>query len=827
MAAFRGLKNLFYILSLCLGLASCAGVPHDTFTQAFPSRDIAMREGEDINGSFPEAVYIKTRTQTFNTYHYYILKEGFIWYKSTDSEKEPKNWALFTGTGLPHNPAKKDFANPSCIVEISADADELMALSSDGYFYRICFDWIFSRKKTVWFDSQGWPSEIRLFFDERTAGNRAWALGKRNNQVGYYEDPFGNQHHNGTQEIATTYVLLEDGQEISYADTGLPSDFSRNYLGPERGAFRAVALSASASTIFLINDAGEMYTRIADFDIVGGDPMFMKYTYEPYISAIPGISYYSNLTPWGLPPEDWRIQEPIPLEGRAALTRHITILQNGQGNAARELRVAGYNAGGETGYWSKALYGTEWSFVRVPLFFAPEALLPAPGSREDIGERGPATDKSYSGFMWRDDSRADDFTYEIPDFNILEGRCSLRITRGEESCAITIHPVELWTYIRRDYLPGRTGLPKIFFATLDIPENAFDGLSREFAEALEEKFRDRDKALFRYVIEASPDYVLLRGDGGEAFFLTGENLSNYFPEFHRTWIFRDYDEIERYNALRISGGPEFTRENYAELRHKISLNGNFIRELENRIAEYESLRKSAFRSGIAYTAADFISHITLLNFIDIPKIATITSFGKEIFSVNRAYTTMISDTRIWIDSKLLELLRIRVSVYTGLADELAAGAEQVFLPPEYAETFSGYWEAAGLPSQVSGYFSLHRQVLPARLSVSDDNVGFFGLVISVGNDPDFDLFVDPINAPQIIFSRREAGERTYTFRGRLYVEKVADRDSSRKLFEDNIVPYIAGNKGIEVTVAFDGEELVIKATRPFRRALTIFSVRVR
>jgi hypothetical protein len=120
-------------------------------------------------------------------------------------------------------------------VEISADADELVALSVEGAFYRYCFDKTIAHKSNVWLDRQGWPKEEQLYLDGRTAKNIAWATGKRNMQVLYYEDAFGNQHHNGTQEIVTTYMLLEDGQEIAYADTGLPADFSRNFTGPERG----------------------------------------------------------------------------------------------------------------------------------------------------------------------------------------------------------------------------------------------------------------------------------------------------------------------------------------------------------------------------------------------------------------------------------------------------------------------------------------------------------------------------------------------------------------------------------------------------------------
>jgi hypothetical protein len=81
----------------------------------------AKPDAEDINGFFPEAVYIKTRTQTFNTYHYYILNDGLIWYKNINAGEEPAGWTLFDKTGLPER-----------IAEISADADELVALSDEG-----------------------------------------------------------------------------------------------------------------------------------------------------------------------------------------------------------------------------------------------------------------------------------------------------------------------------------------------------------------------------------------------------------------------------------------------------------------------------------------------------------------------------------------------------------------------------------------------------------------------------------------------------------------------------------------------------------------------
>jgi hypothetical protein len=301
-------------------------------------------------------------------------------------------------------------------------------------------------------------------------------LGKRNNQVLYYEDIFGNQHHNGSMEIATIYVLLEDGQEICYGDPGLSSDFSRNFIGPERGAFKAASLSASASTIFLINEAGEMYTRLVDFDTVGCDPMLFKYTYIPYKSDLPGTDYFSNLNEWGLPAEDWRQQPRIPLAGKAAVTRHITILQNGHGNEARELRVAGFNEEGKTGFWTKQIFDDSWKFTEAPLYFTENAILrkALAGDLNVRGERGQSPDKSYSGYYWDGNKKENGWEYLIPNFNILEGDCDFLITWNGETCALKLHPLEMWTYIKRDYLPGRTGSPKMFLVTLEIPENAFD-----------------------------------------------------------------------------------------------------------------------------------------------------------------------------------------------------------------------------------------------------------------------------------------------------------------------------------------------------------------
>jgi hypothetical protein len=687
-----------FLLASCL-LSSCAlskalYLGEDIYSvKAMPQAAGALYYTENINGSFPDAVYIKTRTQTFNAYHYYILHDGLIWYNSIGGGQEPADWTLFAKTGLPHNPRKLGFNTPGRIVEISADADELAALSDEGGFYRYCFDKTLGRKSGVWFDRQGWPVGEQLFLDRRAARNLSWALGKRNAHVLYYEDPFGNQHHNGAMEIATTYMLLEDGQEICYADTGLPGDFSRNYIGPERGAFRAVTLSASASTMFVINNAGEMYTRLADFDTVGCDPLWFKYTYVPYKSDLPGTDYFSNLNEWALPAEDWRPQPRIPLTGKAAITRHITILQNGRGNGARELRVAGLNESGGTGYWTKAIFDDAWSFKPVPLYFGEAAVLVRAESAENNprGERGASVDKSYRGYYWNGGEKEQAWEYGIPNFNILEGDCDFRITWRGETCTLKLYPVEMWTYLKRDYLPGRTGSPKLFMVTLAIPENAFDGLSAAFTDQLTQRYARRDKKLFHYILAASGHYLFLRDtdDMDSVFFLTDGTISDQYSELRQSMFVEDFGERRRYHSPELSIG-RYTALSHEEVLQKIELNKAFRDELKYKIRALKWSQLTAFKFNAGYIPAHYTALLSPLRFVDVPKIRTVIGFGDRIILTNSAYINLVSTIRIREYEQIIELLKVRLRSYTDLAKALsdtasnAPGAAGITLNPEDA-----------------------------------------------------------------------------------------------------------------------------------------------
>ncbi|MDR1173956.1 MAG: hypothetical protein LBK83_00620 [Treponema sp.] len=811
----RSLKQPVFsavVFALSFLIGACAssktgssGIP-DSFPRAYT--------GENINGDFPEAVHIKTRTQTFNTYHYYLLHEGRIWYKSIDTSLEPKEWTVFGKTGVPRSP-KLGLRKTHTVMEISADADELVALSAEGGFYRYCFDTIISHPSNVWLDRQGWPVEEQLYIDTRFAKSRSWAMGKRNMHVLYYEDPFGNQHHNGVQEIATTYVLLEDGQEICYGDTGLPSDFSRNFIGPERGTFKAASLSASGSSIFVIDEAGLMYTRIADFDIVGCDPMFFKYTYIPYTSDLEGSNYFSNLTEWALPSEGWRSQPRIPLAGKAALTRHITILQNGQGNGARELRVAGLNEHGQTGYWTKAIFADGWDFKTAPLYFHETAVLNAAES-----ETGQSLDKSFGGYWWNGSEREDDWTYEIPNFNILEGDCDLRVIRYNEVCILKLHPVELWTYLKRDYLPGRNGPPKLFFVTLEIPENAFTGLSGEFTDQLREKFAGKDKVLFQYIMAASARYIFMRDKSNKdsGLYLTDGTLSTFFPEFRRTWYIETYDELERYQSPELTfGAYEIgSDEQYKELRQKIKMNKSFRRELNERIAALQKDKISAVGLDMLYMPFHYTVRYSPLRYVDTPKLQTMTSYGDEIVLTNSAYIDVTSETRIWIDRKIISLLETRIRMFEDMANRFEKNRKPAAVPGWFSDTITSYWDIAGLPRKIPGTFYnpglplFPNEQIPAVLTFKKDEAdqGYFGWYLSIGEAASFSLFLDPQKSAKTIYSRKgkTPREKTVKLDCTLYTNPAVHTAVERDIIERCLVPFARlDREGIDVRIIFDGD----------------------
>ena len=495
----RQLKSVIIAAAAVAALASCATgfIEYSDGDYINSYYEITDSESSwNINGLFPDEVYVKTPTQSFNSYYQFQLFHGKIFYKGFEGGA-PEDWTILKRTGLPRNFFEGGFTDTERIISISADSNQLVALSEEGIFYNMMFTSGLSYSDFTWYQKKGWPVKTELRIDETVAGMRCWALGRRGKEVLWYEDINGNQHHYGTIGIDTYCFLMDDGQEIRYSDPGLPSDFSHNILGPERGRFIADSLSASASTVFLINSAGEMYTRLVDFDTVGSDPMFFKYTYDPdYRDERPGSDYDTNFNYWVLPAESWKKQPAIRLTGAAALSPFITVLQNGQGNYARELRVAGLNPAGEPGFFYKSIDGERWMFRKAPFDLGGHLYETADNVNTE-GARGRSPDRSMAGRLIGAGVDESEIVLRVDGFNLYEGSGKLTVCRGSEELAMDFHPVEMWYYLKRRS-PGRDGSPKLFMVTLDLPEGELERKSPAFRRILEELFLPYDLETFAF-----------------------------------------------------------------------------------------------------------------------------------------------------------------------------------------------------------------------------------------------------------------------------------------------------------------------------------------
>jgi hypothetical protein len=445
-------------------------------------------------------------------------------------------------------------------------------------------------------------------------------------------------------------------------------------------------------------------------------------------------------------------------------------------------------------------------------------------------------DKQYSGYYWNGGEKENEWEYTIPNFNILEGDCDFRITWREETCTLKLYPVELWTYLKRDYLPGRTGSPKMFLVTLEIPGDAFNGLSETFIAELAEKYAKHDKQLFHYTMAASSHYIFLRGAGdtGSVFFLTDGAVSSRYTEFRQTMFAEDFEEMRRYHS------PELSIERHAAINHedllqKIELNRAFRDELSYQIRSLKWSQLTAFKFNFGYIPAHYLALLTPLRFVEVPKIRTVTGFGDRIILANSSYINRVSNVRIWAYEKTIELLKVRLRYYNKLAGELsetplnASGGAAIPFPLGYAENISGYWDIAGLPRVMPGTFfspgpgSGHGQAqIPAVLSFvpSAKEPELFGWYLAIGESAfpadegrGFSIFIDPLQSAGRIYSRKgkTPEERRVQFDCALYINPETNTPVARDIINRVLKPFIPEEKqSITARISFDGRTFEIR-----------------
>ncbi|MDL9935735.1 hypothetical protein QSJ18_03155 [Gordonia sp. ABSL1-1] len=298
----------------------------------------------------PARVDLRTERTQFNRYWEFALADGHL---LTRPRQAASGWRIVR--------------LPSCLdgrlTAISLDDDELVGIDRAGWIYTMD-NVTHAPRLWNWTSAWGamlWMAPGRKLPDRRTGG---WALSVTSptaNRV--YADIAGRLHPSGQAKMTMIPALTGDGSRITYADPWLPNDNSYEIGSPLGGRFRSVSLSAAASTTFVMNRYGDMFTRTFDFDSSGSDSVFFRYSWEPQTGK-PSATDLNEET-WDrskaavqLPAPDWTRQPKIPGE----ITSAITVISAGPGAENRELRVEGRD-GGRTGFWRKHIRDSAWTFV--------------------------------------------------------------------------------------------------------------------------------------------------------------------------------------------------------------------------------------------------------------------------------------------------------------------------------------------------------------------------------------------------------------------------------------------------------------------------------
>ncbi len=701
-------KKFYSVLFAIAAALSVPAVPQDGMPWAPPSVQKPepilhdLSKTQDVSGFLPKEVLIRTMTQSYCKYYEFALANGRIYAKKPGEDK----WELFLKTGLPFRSVGGDvFDSPAAIREIACDADTLYAFDDQGIMYTIYFKKIMRQKPFKWSRIYGFPRRNYVQQNEMVLNKRGWSMGARREEILWYEDRYGNQHHWGTMGLETFYFLTEDGQHIRFCDSGLPPDFSRCIECPEKGSFIAENISVSGDTIFLIGNRGTMYTRLIDFDTMGCDPMFFLYTYDEEVQKKSGTDYLSNYTAWALPAEDWARQVPIPLDGKARLTKMISIAQTGQGNYARELRVAGCNRDGVIGYWHKMLYENKWSFVPADLTLDESVWLDP--SKEEFGKE---LTHSYEGYITKDGARLDGVSCSLSGPTLSsEDRCTLTMAKGGEAFSCTLFPVEKWTYLLR-YSPGFDGSPRNYFVTPELDERKLEGYSGEFKDILCDLFKGKNHSLFVYSAIGAADYYEIDMDGGRLGssyrILMTKDGGDMPPKVLRGGgdLFQPGSNLENPMDAKflLDEGRGYTGADRLLVQERLAANVSLAERLRAAIKDNEVHRDSSELSRWGYNLLDLVTRITFLNRLNVPKIKQMTSFGRNIMNSNANLYGELLAYGDWTYPAMLELVDLRIRYYGKLLKELKDDGEEAFLKKGFHNSFLSYYEDAGLAVRMEG-----------------------------------------------------------------------------------------------------------------------------
>lgn len=411
----------------------------------------------EVAARLPRTVHLRGARQSYDGTYWYAVDEGRIYLRAnreTTGIDEP--WRILV--------------LPRCldgqVREISADGTVLLALDAKRQIYTLDY-------ANGAIGAGGWTRRWGPFFWTDLGGHvfddvRDWATTHFTGTDGYFVDGGGREQ--APAGILNVFLLRGDGLRITYLDPWLPMDESREVCGPERGTVLMAGLSGSGSTAMVVSAEGEIYTRLYEFDVSGGNAVFLDYSWQDQSGeAAPKIQ---------LPPPDWVHHPRVP--GR--ITDRLSLRKLPPGSEHRLMRVEGLDAAGQTGYWEKDLAqgdARDWRFVATgePL---QGRLLPLAGPT-----RGTEENFAYAGLI-------DGQPAQVTDFNPYCSPATLRVTVAGEPLDLELHSTDGLRQERR--ARGLDLFPRYYRAAVKVPEALWQSRSQRSAAVqafLDAHFGDR------------------------------------------------------------------------------------------------------------------------------------------------------------------------------------------------------------------------------------------------------------------------------------------------------------------------------------------------
>jgi hypothetical protein len=287
----------------------------------------------DLASELPKEVELRGHKMTRNQRYFFAVDGGDICFKSRKNDIDLP-WQLLS---VPEEVKGKT-------LEISSD-DEFLVARVPGQANRRMLNALSEPKNFKWEAERGFPfgkGDAVLMPDDIVG----WDISLISPHTDkYYLDTLGE--HTVGVGCTTLFVLLNGGQKITYKDPWLPVDESNQVCGPQRGRFKAVAFSASGSTLFEMDQYGNSFGQRYDFDIAGADRVFIRYSYDEQASHLGFLNRL--LSPRKLPLDGWHRFPPLPsLSG--FYTDLISVEKTGLGARFREFRIEGVQEG-YSGYY--------------------------------------------------------------------------------------------------------------------------------------------------------------------------------------------------------------------------------------------------------------------------------------------------------------------------------------------------------------------------------------------------------------------------------------------------------------------------------------------